>query len=462
MNLHISSALLSSFLLYNFIPSPYCFAIEAITPAQVLTQEQTLTSSGQIFELGFFSPGNSGKNYVGIWYKDIPVPTIVWVANRERPLIALDSSPVLTIGSDGNLMLVDDMKNTVWSTNISVLSNNSMAVLLDDGNFVLKDSISGEFLWQSFDHPCDTFLPNMKIGINIETGERLYLASWETEDDPSPGKFSAGVASEMPPQSFIWNGTIAYWRSGQWNGAKFTGVPEMNVFYSNVFNLLQNSRQGTTYFTFNIFNNSYLRNMIISSVGTLMIRDWDAKKKNWSTLWEGPSSPCDIYGACGPYGVCNRNKSPICRCLNGFVPKSSDEWSRGNWTGGCVRRTELLCGKNTSDRRKDDGFWKLGGTKLPDLNEYPQGQSKRECETWCLKNCSCMAYAYVLGIGCMVWPDSLMDIQEFSSTGEDLYLRLATSELGHNNSVLKLLCRGIVFFLFFLLTCYVLIFCFRY
>ena len=74
------------------------------------------------------------------------MPTIVWVANRERPLSALDSSAVLTIGSDGNLMLVDSMQNTVWSTNVSALSNNSTAVLLDDGDFVLKHSILGEFL----------------------------------------------------------------------------------------------------------------------------------------------------------------------------------------------------------------------------------------------------------------------------------------------------------------------------
>ena len=154
MNLHISSAILSSFFLfYNLMPSEYCSAIDAITPTQVLKQEQTLTSSGQTFELGFFSLCNSGKNYVGVWYKDTSVPTIVWVANKETPLSALDSFVVLRIGSDGNMMLVDGKQNSVWSTNLSALSNNSMAVLLDDGNFDLKDSISGEFLWQSFDYP---------------------------------------------------------------------------------------------------------------------------------------------------------------------------------------------------------------------------------------------------------------------------------------------------------------------
>ena len=224
----------------------------------------------------------------------------------------------------------------------------------------------------------------------------------------------------------------------------------MDALYSSVWNLLQDSQQGTAYFSFNMFNNSYIRNLIISSVGSLMIRDWDEEKKKWSTPWEAPSSPCDLYGACGPYGFCNRNKSPICRCLKGFVPKSSDEWRKGNWTGGCVRRIELLCDKNTSDRRKNSGFWKLGRTKLPDLKEYLRHQKAKECETWCLNNCSCIAYAYVTGIGCMVWADSLMDIQEFSFAGEDLYFRLAASELGHNNSILTLLWMSIVFFPLFI------------
>lgn len=123
-----------------------------------------------------------------------------------------------------------------------------------------------------------------------------------------------------------------------------------------------------------------LRIRFISTVGSLKIRDWDEDKKKRSTRWEEPRSLCDLHGACGPYGVCNTYKSPICRCLKGFVPKSSDEWSKGNWTGGCIRSTELLCDKNTSDRRKNDGFWKLGGTKLPDLNEYLRHQHAKECE----------------------------------------------------------------------------------
>ncbi|XP_028066155.1 G-type lectin S-receptor-like serine/threonine-protein kinase At1g61370 [Camellia sinensis] len=70
----------------------------------------------------------------------------------------------------------------------------------------------------------------------------------------------------------------------------------------------------------------------------------------------------------------NKNGCPICECLKGFVPKSTEDWSKGNWTGGCVRRTELLCQKNISrlanGTAQNDGFWKLSGLKLPDHFEY--------------------------------------------------------------------------------------------
>ena len=50
-----------------------------------MNDSHTLVSSGQKFELGFFSAGGSGDLYLGIWYKNISIKTIVWVANRDSP-----------------------------------------------------------------------------------------------------------------------------------------------------------------------------------------------------------------------------------------------------------------------------------------------------------------------------------------------------------------------------------------
>ena len=61
-------------------------ANDSIRPFQSLGDGATLISKGGSFELGFFTPGNSNRRYVGIWYKNIAVQTVVWVANRCNPI----------------------------------------------------------------------------------------------------------------------------------------------------------------------------------------------------------------------------------------------------------------------------------------------------------------------------------------------------------------------------------------
>nr|GMD95538.1 receptor-like serine/threonine-protein kinase SD1-8 [Ipomoea batatas] len=93
----------------------FTIAVNTITPTQPLAQNQTLVSAGGVFQLGFFSPGgNSGGLYVGIWYKEIQDKTIVWVANRDKPIT--NSIGFLKIGEDGNINLVDGTGNSIWST----------------------------------------------------------------------------------------------------------------------------------------------------------------------------------------------------------------------------------------------------------------------------------------------------------------------------------------------------------
>ncbi|PON85820.1 S-receptor-like serine/threonine-protein kinase [Trema orientale] len=417
-------------LMFYGFPTKKCYAIYNINTSQALSKGQTLVSSGQIFELGFFTPNNSANQYVGMWYKQVLPHRIVWVANREYPLRLTDTAASLRISSNANLELVNGTENTVlWSTNIHVPSNSSVAVLSDDGNFLLKDALSGEILWQSFDHPGDTFLPGAVLGFNVKTGQNHMLTSWKiSKIDPSLGSFVVGIAPQRPPEAFIWlNGSTPYWRSGPWDRSRFVGIPDMDTIYQSPFNLVEDESEGTTYLSFTSYNSSTLSNIFLSSNGFLayVLKE---QGKEWYANWIAPYTRCDLYGFCGPFGVCKATESPVCKCLKGFEPKSYEEWSKGNWTGGCVRRTELLCETNTSKR---DGFQKMGSMKLPAFHEYVKFEYDDEarCPTWCLENCSCLAYAYVDGIGCLVWSQGLLDIQEFSYGGQDLFLRLAHKEL---------------------------------
>ncbi|CAK9168058.1 unnamed protein product [Ilex paraguariensis] len=78
----------------------FCASIDTITSTQSIKDSETVVSNGKIFKLGFFSPVNTTNRYVGILY-NIPVMTVVWVANREKPLI--DSSGIVMISEDGNV-----------------------------------------------------------------------------------------------------------------------------------------------------------------------------------------------------------------------------------------------------------------------------------------------------------------------------------------------------------------------
>ncbi|KAL5731637.1 non-specific serine/threonine protein kinase [Ranunculus cassubicifolius] len=124
-------------------------------------------------------------------------------------------------------------------------------------------------------------------------------------------------------------------------------------------------------------------------------------------------------------------------CLKGFVPKSNEEWSNRNWTGGCVRRTNLSCGSKTnetvSSKGKEDGFLKVARFKVPDFHKFTtilDVNKFTDCKSQCLANCSCLANAYIDKIGCLTWAKDLVDMQQFPDVGADLYVRVAHSELG--------------------------------
>lgn len=76
-------------------------AVDNIAADQAIRDNDTIVSAGEMYELGFFSPGNSEYRYLGIWYEKVSPQTVVWVADRETPLISI--SGVLRVNSNGTL-----------------------------------------------------------------------------------------------------------------------------------------------------------------------------------------------------------------------------------------------------------------------------------------------------------------------------------------------------------------------
>lgn len=172
---------------------------------------------------------------------------------------------------------------------------------------------------------------------------------------------------------------------------------------------------------------SQLSSVVLTPEGSL--KRFRRNGANWEVPFKAPANLCEIYGACGPFGLCVSSVPLKCKCFKGFVPKSTDEWKKGNWTGGCGRRTELFCHGNSTGKSAN-GFHPVPSIKPPDFYKFVSSVDVEACRQSCLHNCSCLAFAYISGIGCLVWNQELIDIMQFSEGGELLFIRLASSELG--------------------------------
>nr|GLL48980.1 G-type lectin S-receptor-like serine/threonine-protein kinase At4g27290 [Ipomoea trifida] len=410
---------------------------DTITPTQSLKDGETIISSGGSFEMGFFSPTNSQNRYVGIWYNQIPNRTVVWVANRDTPLTNT-SSVLLKIINPGWLALVDGNNNaTIWHTNTSRQVPNPVAKLLDSGNLVVTENANDEnpenSLWQSFDHPTDTQLPGMKLGKNFVTGLEVPLSAWKAENNPEKGEYELHIEPKGYPQSIMRKGGNKVYRSGSWNGLRWGGTHGIQKkSYVIDTSVIINTNEVST--SFKVHNSSDLVRMVLTSTGSILLYKWADETEEWKTLRNAPTDVCDTYGSCGAYGSCNYDNFPVCGCLDDkFLPRDKVAWGKSDFTGGCVRRTPLNCKNVTSN-----GFLKYSGIKLPDteFTWFNTSMNLQECEQVCLNNCSCMAYSS-LDIsngqnGCLLWFSDLIDIRALPEQGQDLYIRMASSDLGNN------------------------------
>ncbi|KAI9070825.1 hypothetical protein K1719_047217 [Acacia pycnantha] len=406
-------------------------SIDTITRSQSLHDDgrTTLVSKYGKFELGFFSLGSSTNRYVGIWYKNIPTRTVVWVANREIPV--KDNAGMLSINTEGHLVLLDRNETIIWVANSSTKALTPIVQLLGSGNLILrdeKDQNPQNYLWQSFDYPSDTFLPGMKLGWDLRTGLNRRIIAWKNWDDPSPGDFTCELMLHDFPEVVVWKGRTKYLRSGPWDGQRFSGTALSLNRSTFVYELVSNKDE--VYYTYNTTSESLIRrtvwNQSTSTGKSFIWIEEDQRWKPWSML---PSDDCDIYNYCGPNGNCVIGGAPMCQCLRGFTPKSPKNWEAMDWSEGCVRSESWSC-----KVKNKDGFLKMSGLKLPDTTHtwVDASMTLEECKAKCIENCSCTAYSnsdIVRSSGCAIWLGALIDIREVPFNADlDLYIRLAASE----------------------------------
>ncbi|MED6194718.1 hypothetical protein PIB30_031134 [Stylosanthes scabra] len=353
---------------------------DSLEEGQSIQDGETLVSAGGSFELGFFSPGIPTNRYLGVWHRDSSGnSTVVWVANRDIP-IQSNSSGVLKLTENGILQLVNGSTNsTIWSSNTTgKASGGSIAKLLDSGNLVVQNGQSTEeesFLWQSFDYPCDTVMPGMKLGLNFVTGFERSLSSWKSAEDPAVGEYSMKIDPRGYPQVMEFKGSIKYFRIGPWNGLYFPGylTPEDHRQHF----VLDKTQ---VYSEFEVLDKSLFFLYKLQPSGNNIGTVW--KKYETRTEVASVAVPTiDGYNGCGSYAFCGSNaicmvdtSIPTCECLKGYVPKFPQQWDMLNWSDGCVRKSSLDCNNTNS-------FLRYSEIKVPDTSSswYNQTMNLEEC-----------------------------------------------------------------------------------
>lgn len=407
----------------------FCSAADRIRQGQLIKDGENITSDGKKFVLGFFSPDGTNR-YVGIWYNQISELSVVWVANREKPI--LDRNGAFGITGNGNFVVLDGNNESVWSTNTSVTSSNAAMFLTDNGELIISkngERSNNNNIWSSFLHPTDTFLPEMETDASPSVGERKLLTSWTSSSNPSPGRFSMGIDTRASPQIVVWDGDKRHWRSGHWDGRVFLGVPIRTDFVYG-FTLNPDNRDSRLYLEYTS-GPSELIMFKIDWNGTELQQRWNNSTKQWDRIQAQPADVCGIYNHCGQFARCDFSDSNVCSCLDGFEPSDWNQWNAGNRSGGCVRRTPLQCQKNNTD----DGFLEVKNIKLPDFADNANDtETPEECKRKCEEDCTCTAYAspVAAGIPCLIWRNELVDIMQLDQgSGSTLFIRLAASELGN-------------------------------
>nr|GMD36891.1 G-type lectin S-receptor-like serine/threonine-protein kinase At4g03230 [Ipomoea batatas] len=417
-----------------------CHGRDAITTgSSLVTEGDTLVSDGKRFELGFFLDEENSNWYAGIWYYKLNPRTIVWVANRDFPV--QDSEGAVAIKEDGNLCVVDNTGATYFSTQLDPTPSKShrtarTARLLDSGNLVLIDDLSGETLWQSFDNPADTFLPGMKMD------ENLTLTSWESSGhNPRNGSYRFRQDPADKNQYIILKRTVTYWKDGVGEGlTSSSGIP-IDVYF-----LLSNFSSANLQSNFSLANLSSLPSyhnprLLMNSSGQIQFYIWN---NSWVLQWPEPRDNCSVYNFCGTFASCSINN---CKCLPGFKPTNPDDWSAEEFSGGCSRKSDISCNQNATRHT----FLNLPSMVFgnPDL-AIPNAKTEEDCKQECLNYCQCQAYSYSavdprqrgtsdLRLECRIWTSNLTGLQKDDTIGLTLFVRVAISDLALNQTV-EILC----------------------
>uniref|UniRef100_A0A6N2LLG4 non-specific serine/threonine protein kinase n=1 Tax=Salix viminalis TaxID=40686 RepID=A0A6N2LLG4_SALVM len=130
-------------------------------------------------------------------------------------------------------------------------------------------------------------------------------------------------------------------------------------------------------------------------------------------------------------------------------------WRSGPWVGQKFIGIPVVYPSGFSLQDEGDGTITLSSLIDPDLRltyvltyrgklTDQHWSSKKGGWIYDWENCSCVAYSYYNGFGCMVWTGNLIDIQKFSQGGADLNIRLAYTEFDKKRNLKVIISMSVI------------------
>lgn len=332
-------------------------------------------SSNGNFALGFFNSSSQPYQYsVGIRFNLDSIPdserTVVWVAGAD---LAVGNKSYFQITKGGEFILFDSTVGVVtWSSNTRQQSV-SQAILQDNGNLVLLNQRK-EMVWQSFDTPSDTLVPEQRLHVysSLRAARVDSLSSYYTLYMNASGELQ-----------LRWESNVIYWTSGNPSAdhsntsALLTADGSLQILGPDsdkpVWELFGDDHNDTIKF----------RLLRLDVDGNLRMYSWDQQTMMWRPVWQALENQCKVFAACGEQGICSLNVSGSveCLCPYNFKPSSKSR-CLVPYQEGCKGGSIMLKYDHTS----------LHGMYPP--NDSAITTSLQNCKESCMKDPLCTAVTF--------------------------------------------------------------------
>ncbi|XP_031381381.1 putative receptor protein kinase ZmPK1 [Punica granatum] len=350
--------------------------------------DDVLRSPNGVFFAGFHRVGRNAYSFA-VWFSNQSCmhDCIVWMANRDEPVNGKHSK--LILDKHGNLFLIDAGHKVVWSTDIASSSSATYVGLhlLDSGNLILRSSgprpRDDTVMWQSFDHPTNTLLPEQKFTQFTE------LVSSRSGGNISSGHYKLFFDYDNVLQLLYSGPEISslYWPRPDrlpWDAGRTTYNDSRVALLDSLGNFTSSDDWN---FLASDYGEKNRRRLTLDFDGNVLLYSL-LKSGEWAVSWQAIDTPCQIHGICGPNAVCqyNARSGRSCSCAPGYERKNLSDWSQG-----CKPKFESFC--KLPDPETE--FIRFPHMDFYGYDEaYYPNYTLNQCKKKCLELCNCKGFQY--------------------------------------------------------------------